>query len=125
MDKNIVRDINFTELELRMLARYGSTPSTHCYDAEGICAFCAPTPGRGYTWPVGRQAGKATASTLRAKLFGSLCAVGDGPERFTTGRIAGAVRSALADQKLVGNSSGAVTGRFRMQYPQYQRLPKK
>ena len=88
--------IDYTEAELRMLARYGGQASTTPGFIVGHSHNSAPTSGRGQGWTLGRKTSKSIVAALYRTNIGSMCTVGNGPERFTTGRVAGAVRSALA-----------------------------
>jgi hypothetical protein len=88
--------IDYTEDELRMLARYGGQASTTPSSIVGYSHNSAPTSGWGPSWPFGRKTSESIAAALYRTNVGSMCTVGDGPERFTTGRLAGDVHSALA-----------------------------
>jgi hypothetical protein len=124
MDQDIVCDIDYTQSELRLLARYGDSATSIERIIGAPSTFSAPYAGRRPGWYSWRKTGKSALTSVYTKWFGSLCTAGERPEGFKVSRIAGAVRSALPARKRIGNSSVTVTGRIQTQEPQHQEWPR-
>lgn len=106
MAQDIVYDFDFTEHELRMLARYGTTAKATPRVIEVPSSFSAPYVRRGLGGATGCITGTEVTSAIHDSYYCRVFPVGERPEGHALSRVARAVRSALSRVKWIRNFRG-------------------